>query len=156
GCNPLLIDTCGGFEFSRQLARIGQPIGGLHDVVVTHQHMDHIGGVPALYIASVPLTFYALPETLAGMRPVMHGWLPESLSGHHGISDPAGCAGDRCGGGGAVRDWGLYGVVLRCRTSSADAGGAGRAGGEGARIQRGRRADRWDGCLRASRPSLHL
>src|SRR5688572_32345061 len=43
GCNPLLIDTCGGFELPRQLARIGQPIGGLHDVVVTHQHMDHIG-----------------------------------------------------------------------------------------------------------------
>jgi ribonuclease BN (tRNA processing enzyme) len=37
GCNPLLIDTCGGFELVRQLARIGQPIGGLHHVVVTHQ-----------------------------------------------------------------------------------------------------------------------
>jgi hypothetical protein len=30
GCDPLLIDTCGGFELVRQLARIGQPIGGLH------------------------------------------------------------------------------------------------------------------------------
>src|SRR5215813_14415121 len=72
-CNPLLIDTCGGFELPRQLARIGQHIGGLHDVIVTHQHMDHIGGVPALYIASVPLTFYALREALVGMRMFMQG-----------------------------------------------------------------------------------
>lgn len=80
GCDPLLIDTCGGFELPRQLARVGRAISDLGNVVVTHQHMDHIGGVPALYIASVPLTFYALSETLVGMRDFMRACFPEFLA----------------------------------------------------------------------------
>ena len=50
-CEPLLIDTCGGFEFPRQLARVGIPISALRNVIATHRHMDHIGGIPALFIA---------------------------------------------------------------------------------------------------------
>lgn len=80
GCAPLLIDTCGGFELPRQLARVGSSISDLGNVVVTHQHMDHIGGVPALYIASVPLTFYALQATLDGMRDFMRACFPEFLA----------------------------------------------------------------------------
>ena len=77
GCEPLLIDTCGGFEFPRQLARIGQPINGLRDVIVTHRHMDHAGGMPSLFIASIPLNIYALPDTHAGIRELMAACFPE-------------------------------------------------------------------------------
>ena len=67
--------------------------------------MDHTGGVPALYISSVPLTFYAIRETLAGMGTFMQGCFPEFLMAATAeFSDLAGCAGDRCGCGGAVRD----------------------------------------------------
>ena len=77
GCEPLLIDTCGGFELPRQLARIGQPIGGLRNVIVTHKHMDHMGGMPALFIATIPLTIYASADTHAGIREFMHACFPE-------------------------------------------------------------------------------
>ncbi len=77
GCEPLLIDTCGGFELPRQLARIGQPITALCNVIVTHRHMDHAGGMPALFIASIPLNIYALPDTHAGIRELMAACFPE-------------------------------------------------------------------------------
>lgn len=77
GCEPLLIDTCGGFELPRQLARIGQPISQLRNVIVTHRHMDHAGGMPALFIASIPLNLYALPDTHAGIRDLMNACFPE-------------------------------------------------------------------------------
>jgi len=77
GCAPLLIDTCGGFELPRQLAKVGQPINALHNVIVTHRHMDHAGGMPALFIASIPLTIYALPDTHTGIRALMNACFPE-------------------------------------------------------------------------------
>jgi len=77
GCEPLLIDTCGGFELPRQLARIGQPINQLRNVIVTHRHMDHAGGMPALFIALIPLNIYALPDTHAGIRALMDACFPE-------------------------------------------------------------------------------
>ena len=77
GCEPLLIDTCGGFELPRQLARIGQPIDMLRNVIVTHRHMDHAGGMPSLFIASIPLNIYALPDTHAGIQELMAACFPE-------------------------------------------------------------------------------
>lgn len=77
GCEPLLIDTCGGFELPRQLANVGQPISALHNVIVTHRHMDHAGGMPALFIASIPLRIYALPDTHVGIRALMNACFPE-------------------------------------------------------------------------------
>src|SRR5215468_2412464 len=73
-CEPLLIDTCGGFELPRQLARIGQPIGGLRNVIVTHNHM---GGMPALFIATIPLKIYATADTHAGIHDFMRACFPE-------------------------------------------------------------------------------
>src|SRR3954463_2970367 len=77
GCAPLLIDTCGGFELPRQLAKIGQPVNGLRKVIVTHRHMDHAGGMPALFIASIPLDLYALPDAHEGIRALMAACFPE-------------------------------------------------------------------------------
>ncbi len=77
GCEPLLIDTCGGFELPRQLAHISQPITALRNVIVTHRHMDHMGGMPALFIATIPLHIYALPDTHAGIRELMASCFPE-------------------------------------------------------------------------------
>lgn len=76
-CEPLLIDTCGGFELPRQLARIGQPISELRNVIVTHRHMDHAGGMPALFIATIPLNIYALPDAHTGIRELMAACFPE-------------------------------------------------------------------------------
>ncbi|MGI8855739.1 MAG: MBL fold metallo-hydrolase [Thermomicrobiales bacterium] len=77
GCEPLLIDTCGGFELPRQLARIGRPINTLRNVIVTHRHMDHMGGMPALFIATIPLNIYALSDTHEGIRALMAACFPE-------------------------------------------------------------------------------
>lgn len=77
GCAPLLIDTCGGFELPRQLARIGQPMSGLGNVIVTHRHMDHAGGMPALFLATIPLDIYALPDAHEGIRALMAACFPE-------------------------------------------------------------------------------
>jgi ribonuclease BN (tRNA processing enzyme) len=77
GCALLLIDTCGGFELPRQLARIGQPMSGLRNVIVTHRHMDHAGGMPALFLATVPLDIYALPDAHEGIRALMAACFPE-------------------------------------------------------------------------------
>jgi len=77
GCEPLLIDTCGGFELPRQLARIGQPIGGLRNVIVTHRHLDHAGGMPSLFLANIPLTIHAQTDTHAGIAALMDACFPE-------------------------------------------------------------------------------
>ena len=77
GCAPLLIDTCGGFELARQLARAGQPLAGLRDVIVTHRHLDHAGGVPALLLANLPLDIHATEDTHAGLRELMGACFPE-------------------------------------------------------------------------------
>lgn len=77
GCAPLLIDTCGGFELARQLALVGQPLAGLRDVIVTHRHLDHAGGIPALLLADQPLDVHALDDTHAGLRELVGATFPE-------------------------------------------------------------------------------
>lgn len=77
GCEPLLVDTCGGFELARQLAAADFALSDLRNVVVTHRHLDHAGGVPALLLADTPLTFYAGADALAGMRDLARACFPE-------------------------------------------------------------------------------
>lgn len=77
GCEPLVIDTCGGFEFYRQLRKVGIPIAGLRHVILTHRHMDHIGGMPALFIEGEPFTVYGLADTLAAVDALMAAGFPE-------------------------------------------------------------------------------
>ena len=77
GCAPLLIDTCGGFEVARQLHACGFKLADLRPVIVTHRHLDHAGGMPALYLANLPLDIYATPDTHEGIAEVKAGCFPE-------------------------------------------------------------------------------
>ena len=77
GCAPLLIDTCGGFELARQLAAVGVSLASIKNVVVTHRHLDHSGGMQALYLANIPLDVHASADTHDGIRAVTAGCFPE-------------------------------------------------------------------------------
>jgi ribonuclease BN (tRNA processing enzyme) len=77
GCAPLLIDTCGGFEIARQLALVGHPLADVRNIVITHSHLDHAGGIPALLLANQPLDIYATASTLASVRGAFHAGHPE-------------------------------------------------------------------------------
>lgn len=84
GCRPLLIDTCGGFELPRQLAAAGLKPHDIGDVIVTHRHLDHAGGMQALILANVPADVYALADTHAGIDAVQAGCFPEWGAGNPG------------------------------------------------------------------------
>lgn len=77
GCEPLLIDTCGGLELARQLAYVGMPITSIRNVIVTHRHQDHAGGMLALYLARQPLEVHAHADTLAGIAAMKVACFPE-------------------------------------------------------------------------------
>lgn len=77
GCKPLLIDTCGGFELARQLSRAGFKLSDVTNVIVTHRHLDHAGGLQALYLAGRPVVVHALRDTLEGIERVKSGCFPE-------------------------------------------------------------------------------
>lgn len=77
GCAPLLIDTCGGFELARQLSSAGFRLADIGNVVVTHRHLDHAGGMQALILASLPVVVHALADTHEGIEQVKAGCFPE-------------------------------------------------------------------------------
>jgi ribonuclease BN (tRNA processing enzyme) len=77
GCEPLLIDTCGGMEVARQLAAVDVALADVTNVVVTHRHQDHAGGVAALMLARSPLVLYAGEDTHVGIHEQVHGYWPE-------------------------------------------------------------------------------
>lgn len=77
GCQPLLIDTCGGLELARQLAMVAIPIATIRNVIVTHRHQDHAGGMLALYLARQPLEVHAHADTLDGIRAMKAACFPE-------------------------------------------------------------------------------
>ena len=68
GCDPLLLDTCGGFEVVRQLAALGIDPMSVRNVVLTHSHGDHIGGIMALRIRQVPICLYGPRDALSAAR----------------------------------------------------------------------------------------
>ena len=77
GCQPLMIDTCGGFELIRQMHKAGLARDAVRNVVVTHKHLDHAGGMQALLLARIPLDIYANADTHAGIKAVTQGCFPE-------------------------------------------------------------------------------
>lgn len=77
GCEPLLIDTCGGFELSRQLDAVSVPLSDIKNVVVTHRHLDHAGGMQLLLLARMPLEVYANANAHDGIAQVTAGCFPE-------------------------------------------------------------------------------
>lgn len=68
GLEPLLIDSCGGLELARQLARVKEPLESLKHVILSHRHGDHIGGSMALALARVPCHYYGLSDTLEAVK----------------------------------------------------------------------------------------
>lgn len=84
GCRPLLIDTCGGFELPRQLSAAGFQLTDVRDVIVTHRHLDHAGGMQALILANVPAEVHALEDTHDGIDQVKAGCFPEWAAGKPG------------------------------------------------------------------------
>jgi ribonuclease BN (tRNA processing enzyme) len=76
-CAPLLIDTCGGFELARQLKAAGFAFADVRNVIATHRHLDHIGGLAALFLAQQPLDVFASADTHAGIRGMFAAGFPE-------------------------------------------------------------------------------
>ena len=76
-CAPLLLDTCGGFELARQIVAAGFALTDISNVIVTHRHLDHAGGVPALLLANLPLTLHASADTHAGLDALIAATYPE-------------------------------------------------------------------------------
>ncbi|HET7035163.1 MAG TPA: MBL fold metallo-hydrolase [Thermomicrobiaceae bacterium] len=77
GSPPLVIDTCSGFEFFHQLTRAGFDAAEIKHVVLTHRHLDHIGGMTALFIHEHAFDLYALDDTHAAVEGLMAAGFPE-------------------------------------------------------------------------------
>jgi ribonuclease BN (tRNA processing enzyme) len=77
GCAPLLLDTCGGFELTRNIVSAGFKLAELRNVIVTHRHFDHTGGMMPLYLANMPLDIYGLEDAHAGIAEMKAGSFPE-------------------------------------------------------------------------------
>jgi ribonuclease BN (tRNA processing enzyme) len=77
GCAPLLIDTCGGFELARRLDSSGVRLAEIRNIIVTHRHFDHSGGMMALFLANMPLDIHALDDTYTGISEMKAGCFPE-------------------------------------------------------------------------------
>ena len=77
GCAPLLIDTCGGFELARRLDSAGVKLAEIRNIIVTHRHFDHSGGMMALFLANMPLDIHALDDTYTGISEMKAGCFPE-------------------------------------------------------------------------------
>ncbi|MGE3915488.1 MAG: MBL fold metallo-hydrolase, partial [Hyphomicrobiaceae bacterium] len=58
-------------------AAAGFKLSDIANVIVTHRHMDHAGGMQALILASRPVTTFALEDTHAGIDQVKAGCFPE-------------------------------------------------------------------------------
>lgn len=76
-CQPLMIDTCGGMELPRQMHKAGFARDAVRNVIVTHKHMDHAGGINALLLARIPLDIYANSDAHQGIETVWSGSFPE-------------------------------------------------------------------------------
>ena len=88
GCTPLLIDSCGGFELMRTLAKAGfkdEQLAELGNIVLTHRHGDHIGGVMALFLALPNVRLYGPEDALEAATKMLETTYPHfsPIRGHH-------------------------------------------------------------------------
>ena len=77
GCAPLLVDTCGGFELARNLVGAGFRLPDIRNVIVTHRHFDHTGGMMALFMANTPLDIFSSSDAYAGISEMKAGSFPD-------------------------------------------------------------------------------
>src|SRR5262249_44792641 len=62
---------------ARQLHAAGRRLDEIENVVVTHRHLDHAGGIPALLLGRRPLAIYAGADAQDGVAMLMEAVFPE-------------------------------------------------------------------------------
>jgi ribonuclease Z len=76
----LLLDTCGGNELLRQLRRAHIDPAGITHIFLSHQHYDHVAGLPLLLLvlcrSDGPVTLCTPPEAQLGVRWVIDTMCP--------------------------------------------------------------------------------
>jgi ribonuclease Z len=71
--DPAILIDCGGDPY-RALLRAGITAGRISDLIITHAHIDHIGGLPSLVESfriagrTTPLHIYAIPHAMQVVR----------------------------------------------------------------------------------------
>jgi phosphoribosyl 1,2-cyclic phosphate phosphodiesterase len=126
GAEHTLIDAAP--ELRRQLAR--EHVLDIDRILLTHEHFDHIGGMPAFeyYVhlkTKTPLPVYAGPETLAAVRQ-QFGFMLDALELHEiHVGDKLVFDGVTYTPLAATHSKGAFGYLIE--TSAADGGAAMRA-----------------------------
>jgi len=77
GREPLLIDSCGGFELAEALRAAGIDVEKIGSAILTHQHLDHIGGMAALLFANRRVKVWSNAETRRATTAVLGAGFPE-------------------------------------------------------------------------------
>lgn len=65
---PLLIDSCGGFELYRRLDSIDEKLADIKHIIISHRHGDHMAGIMAIALASLSPNFYGLEDTMTAAK----------------------------------------------------------------------------------------
>jgi len=68
---PLLIDSCGGFELYRRLDSIGEKLSEIKHLIISHKHGDHMAGIMAMTLASLKPSFYGLADTMQAAKQLL-------------------------------------------------------------------------------------
>ena len=104
--DTLLIDTGSGTVILRQLQQAGIELARIRQIVISHRHFDHAGGLAPLLVALAPLatamvTIHAAPDTLRGLHdllaltiPGVEDWLGPRLRWHELTPEKAVTLGD--------------------------------------------------------------
>ena len=72
GGDPLLVDTCGGFELAHALNQANQPGDTLKHAIITHRHGDHIAGAMPLLLLTRGMTYHGPGDALDAIDRLIH------------------------------------------------------------------------------------